>query len=477
MLMEIKAGFIDGDITYENWCWSETVKVYKEKMDQDFCFEFYNYHRSRRENITRIVGKNFFFASSGTIGKGYSPLFKWHLFLHPIGTKDECQHTIVRDAEGKLSFCDGDCIAHEAELRKHEAELRKEKQEQEEEQKQKEVDSILASALEQYQSTYDLIQDKEFFLEQVKEQIYLYRFDLEEREKSIVENFAGWVEIFLKGERELPAFIQDLTYESAVRIYPEITAMGVPENELRDAVESKLQWIKGEKSFGPWITEYKDEIFVYIEEEISGVLNEKQHLEKERKKEALKAKYSPAKLMEMYSAKLSEYVDQEKSMAFFEKLPEEALRWTWDFDEDAFLQRVEREIDNFSRMEQMKKEAEEFCATWGSDTKFIELTEEKKARFAEVEAGTCADIELVNEYDLYCKLRADYEELIYRKSKKGLRPTFVAIPAYFAYFCQIIEFAKKYALIDEEGNFSSWDNFDGFKRAVKKYERSLDKSK
>ena len=466
--MEIKSGFIDGNITYEKWrSFLRTMQFYKVKMDQEFCLTIRK--NGERNDCTWVECEKFSFVSTGTRGGVANPLlFQWELQLYPDGTKEECRHAVYHYSDGNLTFYDGAFSLNKIKLKKANQEL---------EQKQREVERILALALEQHHSTYDLVQDKEFFLEQVKEQIRRWRFDLGEREKSIIKDFADWIENFLRGERELPAFIQDLTYESAVKIYPEITTMGVPENELRGAVERKLQWIKGEKSFGSWITEYKDEISEYIKEEIDGVLNEKQRLEKERKKEALKAKYSPAKLMEMYSAKLSEYVDQEKSMAFFEKLPEEALRWTWGFDEDAFLQSVEREIDNFSRMEQMEKEAEEFCATWGSDTKFIELTEEKKARFAEIEVGTCTDVELVNEYNLYCELRADYEELIYRKNKKGLRPTFTAIPAYFAYFCQIVELAKRYALIDGEGKFLSWDNFDDFEKAVKRYEKSLCKSK
>ena len=307
------------------------------------------------------MGENFFFASSGTTGKNNSHLFKWHLFLHPIGTKDECQHTIVRDAEGKLSFCDGDWIVHEAELRKAQ-------EEREEEQRQKEVERILALALEQYQSTYDSIQDKEFFLEQAKEDIYLYRFDVEYDESEIIDTFGEYIDDFTNSEQESREFVHEgVEFEGA---------------------------------------ECKNEVSAQTTLKHNSLL---------------------------------------KGETFFKS--------------------------------EMEKEAEAFRATWGSDTKFIELSEEKKACFAEVEAGTCADIELVNEYDLYCKLRVDYEELIYRKNKKGLRPTFAAIPAYFAYFCQIIELAKKCALIDEEGNFSSWDNFEDFKRAVKRYERSLDKSK
>lgn len=355
--MEIKAGFIDGNITYENWCRSG-IKVYKEKLDQEFSVMVRN--NNGRNERTWVLGEKFFFTSSGTMGKGKSPVFKWHLFLHPIGTKEEFMHTVLHDTEGNMSFCDGDWSAHEAELRK-------DKQEQEEEQKQKEVDSILASALEQYQSTYDLIQDKEIFLEQAKEDIYLYRFDAKYEESEIIDTFGEWIDCFINREQDGYGFLQE--------------------------------------SVEPCI-ECRYEVTTHTALEVNSHLKEQASLKNER-----------------------------------------------------------------------EKEGEEFCATWGSDTKFVELTEEKKARFAEVEAGTCADIELVNEYDLYCKLRADYEELVYRKNKKGLKPTFAAIPAYFAYFCQIVEFAKKYALIDEEGNFLSWDNFNGFKKAVKRYERSLDKSK
>ena len=50
--------------------------------------------------------------------------------------------------------------------------------------------------------------------------------------------------------------------------------------------------------------------------------------------------------------------------------------------------------------------------------------------------------------------------------------------SYFNLFIVIVvyiiaELAKKYHLIDEEGVFLSWNEFDKFNRAVRKYEKSL----
>ncbi len=458
MIKEIKAGFIDGKLTYETRL-SSLTKIYKEELGQAYWFELYN--RNARNDLVRIVGENFFFTSAGTIGRPLAKSFKWRLHLEPVSAPENECHTVFRDAKGNLSFCDGDWL---------EEQRREEKTKSAEE--EKEVDRIVSLVITRYSTTYELIKDKEFFLEQIEVLIYDYLFDLQEEEEEILNSAQEWFDHFLKGERELPAYIQSLTYNSFIQEYPHLRQLGLPEEKVREIVNGGIEEMQGAESWGPWITEYKEEIYLYFENEIKGCLYEKQQLEEKKKKEEIIEKYPVEKLMEKFHNLMSECENVEKMKECIDSALKNDFKWWRVTEEIEFLQVVEKEIIRFLEGEKRQKELNDFHDMWG-DEKFIELTLEKRTQFSKVESGECTDDLIINEYHLYQKLLAEYEELVYRKNKKGLKPTFAAIPAYFDHFLKIVELAKKYHLIDEEGVFLSWDEFDKFNCAVREYENSL----
>ena len=467
MTSKSKTGFVDGTLTYEKWFCGGT-KVYEKKLNEKF--EFHLWNQGGRNRLARIVGDNFFFVSSGTVGKVTTPrLFKWELHLNALEAQEEDWHTVCRDAEGKLSFYDGNWIEEQRRKELEKAEARKAEE-------AREVERIVALATTRYSAAYKLIQDKEFFLEQLREKIYDYRFDLKEEDEEILVSAQEWFDHFLKGERELPGYIKNLTYENLVQEYPQLGQLGLPEEEARNVINAAINEMQSAESWGPWTTEYKEQICGYFEDEIKGSVYEKKRNETEKIKEVFVQKYPIEKLMEIYSLKTNDCENMEEKRECLENaLKEVFASWQIITDEAFVFQELEKEIDKFflrRESERKKQELNDFYNMWG-DEKIIELTPEKRAQFLEVEDGKCTDSVIINEYNLYQKLLAEYEELVYRKNKKGLKPTFAAIPAYFDHFLNIAELAKKYHLIDEEGVFLSWNEFDKFNRVVRKYEKSL----
>lgn len=461
MMKEIKVGFIDGKLTYETWL-SSSTKVYKEELGQSYCFELYK--RNAITYLVRIMSKNFFFTSTGTIGRPLAKSFKWNLHLEPVSAPENEWHTVFRDAKGDLSFCDGDW---------HEKKEREEKAKREAE--EKEIDRIVNLIVTRYKCDYKLIRDKEFFIKQLKEYVYDYRFDLQENEEEVLNSARECFSLFLSGERELPTYIQNLTYDKIIQEYPHLGRLGLSELEVREIIDDVIKEMKCAEKWGPWITEYKDEIYLYFESEIKGCLYEKQQLEEKKKKEEIIEKYPVEKLMEKFDHLMSECENVEKMKECIDSALKNDFKWWRVTEEIEFLQVIEKEIIRFLEGEKRQKELNDFHDMWG-DEKFIELTLEKRTQFSKVESGECMDDLIINEYHLYKKLLAEYEELVYRKNRKGLKPTFAAIPSYFDHFLKIVELAKKHHLIDTEGVFLSWDEFDRFNRAVRKYENSLIKN-
>ena len=428
-------------------------KIYKEKLDQNFHFELYNRHN--RNFVTRIWGEKFFFSSTGTSGLGER--LKWNFNLHPMGASSNDSHTIERDSNGELSFYDGD---YETRMTIQKA---KEKEE---------VEHILNLVLEQNNSIYVLISDKEFFLEQMRENIYLYRFDVGESEKSIVKSSTKCFNNFLRSERELANFVNNLTYEQTVKEYPKITTYDLPLEEIKSIVECAISEIVIEKRWGPSISGYKQDVYGEIEERVISRIQENIQKEIDRKKQVIRQKYPIEKLMEIYSSKLIEHGEIEDIKEAVQKAIEDSLRWG-EKEEDEFLKDIENSIDKFLQWENRKKDLDDFYELWGSETKFVELTEEKKKKFEDIEKGMAVDEKIFNEYTLYLKLLSAYENFVCRKGKKTLKPTFAVIPIYFEFFKKIASFARETNLIDDRGVFVSWDGFDKFKRKVKKYEKTL----
>lgn len=465
MIYDTKAGFVDENVTYEKKLfWGD--KYYKEKLSEKFDFCLRN--RNGRNVFARIAGENFYLISNGTVGKVTARrLFKWELYLNALEAQEEDWHTVCCDAEGKLSFYDGNWIEEQRREELEKAEARKTEE-------AREVERIVELATTRYSAAYELIQDKEFFLEQLRENIYDY---LEEEDEEILDSAQEWFDHFLKGERELPAYIKNLTYESLMQEYPQLGQLGLSEEEGRDVINAVINEMQSAESWGPWTTEYKEQIYWDFEDEVNGSVYEKQTRETEKIKEAFIQKYPIEKLVEMYSSKTNDCENTEEKRECIERaLKEIFASWRIITDETFVFQELEKKIDDYFLLrresERKKQELNDFYNMWG-DEKIIVLTPEKRAQFLEVESGKCTDSVIINEYNLYQKLLAEYEELVYRKNKKGLKPTFAAIPAYFDHFLNIAELAKKYHLIDEEGVFLSWNEFDKFNRAVRKYEKSL----
>ena len=494
MTSEMRAGFVNGDVTYEKWFCG--TKVYKQKLNENF--EFHLWNSSGRNWLVRVVGKNFFLCSNGTVGKAPTRrLFKWELRLNPLGAPKKEWHTVCRDAKGELSFYDGDFFEAQNKAEMERANAKKAEE-------MKEVDRIVELSIERCNAVYHLIQNKELFLEQLKEYIHLYRFDAREDVEEILGICVECFDLFLQGERELPTFIQSLNYDKVLQEYSAITQLGATEEELREIVNRAVADMKNAENFGPWITEYKEEIYQYLEDEVEGYVYEKNRLkmaeygekdislnedvngtaykqllaEKEKIKAEFLRKYSVEKLVEIYSSKLNGLNSVEEAKKCVEvALNRVFAEWKIITDESFLFEKIGKEVENFlisMEGERRRQELIDFYDMWGEE-KIIDLTPEKCVLFSEVESGKCTDNMIIKEYELYQKLLSEYEELVYKKNQRGLKPTFVAIPDYCDFCLKIFELAQKHYLINEEGVFVNWEGFEEFVRDVKKYEKVLAK--
>ena len=463
MVHEIKAGFVDGNLKYEMWVrTSDITNVYQQRMEDGFQVEVYN--RYNANFLSRVVGKQLFFASTGTTGKNRSRLFKWSVHLHPLGVPSDEWHTICRDADGDLNFYDGEYNLYDEALKK---------KEKENAQKMQEVERVLAMAIEQNSSTYALIGDKGFFEEQMRSDIELSLFDCGSKVKSVLASSGESFENFLRSERELPAFINALTCEMVLKEYPDITKYDLPQEKIKSIINDAIYEIVTEKRWGFTIEEYRQIVYQDIEDRVSGYLQDIRRKEEEKRKEVIKEKYPLEKLMELYAPKISECVCVENAKKAILRVIEDLMRWGMSMDEEEFLRDVEKAIDKGIIEEKRQLEMDAFVQLWGSDVKFIELTQEKKEAFSLIESGGVVDEYTMHEHELYQKLLTQYEDWVTNKKTKKIKPTFAAIPAYFEHFLKIAEIARKANLIDEQGVFVGWEGFNKFKRGVRAYEKTL----
>lgn len=449
-MKHITVGFANNEISYlVQEPFRERLICYKEFYENGRIFELYN--RNGRNYCARVSWKNLRLSAQGPTARNWNFVF--------MDEKLKPKYCFIqKENDVIMTFEDFEQICEE----------KKEKEEKAKESRLLEAEKYFELAIEQNQSIYSAIKDKKLFAWEMVEDIKELLFDAELEPKDFLKDAHAYFENFLKSEQEMECFIRQLTVQQVIEEYPRVKEYELSSCELVDAVQKAINRLIEEECWGPLNTDYKEAIYSDIEIEVRQCAEEK-------KRSELKNKLSLEEVLKIFDSKIKISNQQEKIKSQIAETLERALNWNWGITEQAILYEVDTAITRFLEDEKVEQKIDEFYINWPTGEKIIELTPEKMNVFLCIENGECIDQGFIKEYELYKELYEEYNQFIYRKKGKGLKPTFAAIPAYNDLFNNLVKFALKANIINEDYSFNNFDGIEVFKKELKKYERSVAK--
>ena len=245
----------------------------------------------------------------------------------------------------------------------------------------------------------------------------------------------------LNRERVCEYIKQNVTYSNLLLNKPDIVSFGLRkqeiENILRNILDDFLDNYAGEFIF--YEIDEKDDIDA--EKELQEIFSltyisvEKNSLEK--KQQTIKKNY----IYELIFETFKENISKIKSKAFFVKKLKEYLQYIQFRSETEYLNKIGEFVDKYISYE---KEFLYLMSKYNTTEVIIDLTKEKEEKFKSIKTS---DIELneveKEEYEnVYLKTYPLFEDIIYLKNGKGIKPTFINFPRYIKWAEELLAWIK-----------------------------------